>query len=103
MLTMEEARHIAGRCWTEDTTSDKEMDCDLAEIFARRLVAVSRMAYDRGFEHGGGAPIPNMSGPTRVSGVTRVPDMSADEIAERAAGSMSGGHQDGKIPKERLG
>lgn len=38
-MTIEEARGWAGACWTDVTTSNKEMDVVLAEVFAKMLMA----------------------------------------------------------------
>ena len=47
MIEIVEARGIAARCWCDDRVSDREMDCELAEVFAERLVD----AYKRGAQH----------------------------------------------------
>lgn len=38
-MNIKEARHIAARCWCDPRTASKEMDAELAEVFAETLIA----------------------------------------------------------------
>ena len=37
------ARGLAAQCWCDPRTSDREMDAELAEVFAEMLQKVSRL------------------------------------------------------------